>query len=276
MAGSFRSLLADLEAEHDSLDRVVAGLDERGWDTSTPAEGWRVRDQVGHLTFFDRTAAQSARDPEAFVADRDRALADITAFARDAESIGRTLSGDALLDAWRVARAELVVALATAAECDESARLPWYGPPMSLRSFTTARLMETWAHGQDVVDGLDLPLTARPPTDRLAHIAFLGCATRGWSYVVRGREAPASPVLVTLTLPSGATFTNGDPSAADRVQGAALDFCLVVTQRRNVADTELEVTGDAATEWLSIAQAFAGGPTLPPPPGARLTGRRSA
>jgi uncharacterized protein (TIGR03084 family) len=137
---------------------------------------------------------------------------------------------------------------------------------MSLRSFTTARLMETWAHGQDVVDGLGLPVDARPLTDRLRHIAFLGCATRGWSYTVRGQTLPDAPVRVELSLPSGATFENGPVDAAESVRGDAVDFCLVVTQRRNVADTALEVTGDAAAEWMSIAQCFAGGPTLPPSP----------
>jgi len=47
----------------------------------------------------------------------------------------------------------------------------------------------------------------------------------------------------------------------DRVEGSALDFCLVVTQRRHLDDTKLDVTGDHAREWLQIAQAFAGEPT---------------
>jgi uncharacterized protein (TIGR03084 family) len=147
----------------------------------------------------------------------------------------------------------------------DGSRLEWYGPPMSVRSFVTARLMETWAHGQDVVDGLGLPIDARPPSDRLGHIAFLGCATRGWSYTVRGATAPDVAVRVELVLPSGAPFEHGDASAPDRVTGDALDFVLVVTQRRNVADTALAVKGDAAREWMSIAQCFAGAPTLPPP-----------
>ena len=40
--------------------------------------------------------------------------------------------------------------------------------------------------------------------------------------------------------------------------GTALDFCLVVTQRRHVDDTALQVTGGTARGWLTIAQAFAG------------------
>jgi uncharacterized protein (TIGR03084 family) len=261
-------LLQDLQAEHEALDAVVAPLDDEGWDTPTPAARWRVRDQIGHLAYFDQTGRQAAVDPDAFVADRDRGLADMDGFTADAERLGREFTGAALLSRWRNARSAMLDALAGLARNDESARLPWYGPPMSLRSFTTARLMETWAHGQDVVDGLGLDLYSRPITDRLRHIAFLGCATRGWSYTVRGMVPPDAPVHVELTLPTGASFVHGpdDVDDVDEVSGTALDFCLVVTQRRNIADTDLSARGDAAKEWMSVAQCFAGGPTLPPAP----------
>jgi len=221
------------------------------------------------LAYFDETGRQAAVDPDEFVAVRDRGLADIKAFTAQTERLGRELTGFMLLSAWRAARAAMLDALADLASKDSSARLPWYGPPMSLRSFATARLMETWAHGQDVVDGLGLPIDARPITDRLRHIAFLGCSTRGWSYTVRGRTPPETAVRVELSLPSGETFAHGDENATDAVRGDALDFCLVVTQRRSVADTALSVTGSAAEEWMSIAQCFAGGPTLPPAPTSR-------
>ena len=127
--------------------------------------------------------------------------------------------------------------------------------------------METWAHGQDVADALDI---ARVPTARLRHIAHLGVRTRAFSYAVHGREAPPTPVRVVLTGPGRRRSGCGRTPRRASVRGAALDFCLVVTQRRHLADTGLVVNGDAATEWMSIAQAFAG----PPGPG-RPTGRRS-
>jgi uncharacterized protein (TIGR03084 family) len=258
----------DLEAEHLDLEAVVVDLDDAGWDRATPGGAggapWLVRDQIGHLTYFDRMGALSATDPDAFEAHREHALADMVAFEAESMRPGRELAGPALLAEWRSARARMLEALGSVAD---GARLPWYGPPMSLRSFMTARLMETWAHGQDVVDALH---ASRPPTDRLAHVAFIGCATRGWSYVVRDREPRDEPVFVELALPSGAPWTNGPADAASSVRGDAFDFCLVVTQRRNVADTGLAVSGDAAHEWMSIAQCFAGAPTLPPDPGSRL------
>jgi len=266
VADPLTELLEEVHAEHEALDAVVAPLPDERWDAPTPAPGWRVRDQIGHLAYFDETGRQAAVDPDAFVASRDRGLEDITAFTAQTERLGRELTGFMLLAAWRTARAAMLDALADLAAIDPAARLPWYGPPMSLRSFATARLMETWAHGQDVVDGLGLPIDARPITDRLRHIAFLGCSTRGWSYTVRGRTPPETAVRVELSLPSGDTFTYGEENASDTVHGSALEFCLVVTQRRNVADTALAAVGAAAEEWLSIAQCFAGGPTLPPAP----------
>ena len=253
-----RELLDDLTAEHEALDAVVAGLDEAGWDTPTPAEGWTVRDAVAHLWFFDGTAATSARDPERFAADLGAALEDLAEYAQRPHREAAAMTGAALLDAWRAGRRDLLDALAGV---DPSARLPWYGPPMSARSFATARLMETWAHGQDVVDGLG---AERPATDRLRHVAHIGVRARPFSYTVRGLAVPEGDVRVELDPPGGgAPWTWGDPSVPDRVTGPALDFCLVVTQRRHPADTDLVAEGALAEEWISIAQAFAG----PPGPG---------
>jgi uncharacterized protein (TIGR03084 family) len=263
MADSLDAILDDLEAEHGALDAVVEGLPDDAWDTPTPATGWRVRDQIGHLAYFDRQGLLAATDPDAFIAAAEKLVSDPKAFEAEATELGREHTGGGLLEVWRTARAQCLQAMR---DLPAGARLPWYGPPMSTRSFATARLMETWAHGQDVVDGLGLGLDARPATDRLRHIAFLGVSTRGWSYVVRGQTAPEGEVRVELALPSGATFEHGPASSSDVVRGDALDFCLVVTQRRNVADTSLSVDGPRAAEWMSIAQCFAGAPTLPPPP----------
>ena len=117
--------------------------------------------------------------------------------------------------------------------------------------------METWAHGQDIVDALGL---TRPATERLRHVAHLGVLARPFSYTTHGQTAPSDPVYVALHSPSGASWTWGDATAVNRVTGPALDFCLVVTQRRHVADTSLQVVGPAATEWMRLAQAFAGPP----------------
>lgn len=266
---AIQEVLEDLEAEQEALDDVVAPLDPDAWVVATPSPGWSIAHQIAHLTYFDHAAAQAMSDPEAFSTARDalieKAMADPDAIDELSLSDYLDLDPPELLEAWRNARSELIGA---ASDLPDGQRVEWYGPSMSGRSFLTARLMEVWAHGSDVMGALDdagIEHVPRPDTDRLRHIAHLGVVTRGWSYMVRGNEAPPVEVRVELTAPSGAVWTWGSEEEPEIVRGPAGDFCAVVTQRRNVADTDLEVIGTAAVEWMSIAQAFAGGPTLGPP-----------
>ncbi|MBK9179113.1 MAG: TIGR03084 family protein [Acidimicrobiales bacterium] len=249
-------LLRDLADEHADLDRIVAGIGPADWDRPTPAEGWAVRDQISHLAFFDGTATLAVADPEQFASGLEalRDAEDASAYLDQAVARGRVMDPADLLRWWRAERRAL---LAAARGLDPRSRLPWYGPPMSAMSFLSARLMETWAHGQDVVDALG---ARRAPTLRLRHVAQIGVRARPWSYVVRGLESPTGEVHVDLAGPGGERWTWGDPAAPDTIRGPALDFCLVAVQRRHPADTALVADGALAEEWLAIAQAFAGGP----------------
>ncbi len=260
-------LLVDLDAEYDDLRSVVDGFADRApeWDLPTPAEGWAVRDQISHLAYFDDAGRLAMVDPESFAATVDELLA-AGGDPMDVHLVrGRAMGGRALLDWWGSAHRSMVAAFAVA---EPSVRVPWFGPPMGALSFVSARLMETWAHGQDVCDALGVQ---RVPTARLRHIAHLGVRARPFSYAVRGRDVPEGRIDLVLTGPDGDEWRwhLGDPvdtgTDADvaTVSGPALDFCLAVTHRRNVADTELLVAGTLAEDWMSVAQAFAG----PPGPG---------
>lgn len=260
-------LVDDLDAEHASLDALVAGLDEDGWALPTPAAGWAVRDQLSHLAFFDEAAVSAIGDPGTFREAADAALAAGGDPMAPHLKRGRAMAGAEVLAWWRAARAGLSAATRT---LGPTQRVPWFGPDMGALSFVSARLMETWAHGQDVADATGM---SRPPTARLRHIAHLGVKARPFSYAVRGLEAPTAPVVVQLAGPGGETWswdddggTTAGAGATDTVRGPALDFCLVVTQRRHVLDTALVVEGPVAHQWMSIAQAFAGppGPGRPP------------
>ena len=253
MSTALAEVIADLEAEQAALAKVLGALPVAAWETPTHAPGWSVRDQVSHLAFFDEAAALAITDREAFAAEVHALKAPSDLEARYVPR-GRGMTPGEVLEWWRAASSTLI---ATARGVDPKARLPWYGPDMSAVSFITARLMETWSHGLDVVDvaGGD-----RPDTDRLRHVAFLGARTRAYSYMVRGMQPPAAGVRVELTSPSGETWVLGDADAEDAVRGTATDFCRVVTQRRHIGDTNLEVHGPAAQEWMSVAQAFAGPP----------------
>lgn len=246
------ALVADLRAEGDEIDALVRDLPPDGWSRPTPAVGWTVAHQIAHLAWTDERALLAATDPEGFKAE-------FTRFA-GREGLDSVVDDEAataakrpdLLSWWRESRDTLATTLL---ELPAGTKLPWYGPPMSAASMATARLMETWAHGQDVVDALG---ARRVPTARLRHVAHIGVRTRDFAYLNRGLPAPAEQFRVELLGPDGELWTWGPADATQRVTGPALEFCLLVTQRVHRADTALVAVGEDATEWLTIAQAFAG------------------
>lgn len=247
-------LTTDLAEESAALRVLLVDLDANDWERATPAEGWAVRDQISHLAYFDDTAIRSATDPDGFRDDLRRLLDEGGLSPDRIAEEHRAMHCDELLRWFDGSRARLIEVFAT---LSPDVRVPWYGPEMSAASSLTARLMETWAHGQDVVDALG---AVREPTDRLRHVAHIGVRAAPFSYALHRRTPPTSPVRVELTAPSGALWTWGPDDAEDRVSGPALDFCLLVTQRRHRDDLALAVEGPVATDWMSIAQAFAGEP----------------
>jgi uncharacterized protein (TIGR03084 family) len=266
MPADLSALLADLAAETAALRTLTDPLDadpldEGCWRLDTPAAGWTIADQVGHLAHFDDVAVLSAIDPDTFRAEAARIEA---AGGIDPDAIAASYRHLAPADvrAWfDRARPGL---LAVFAGLDPRLRVPWFGPDMSVASALTARLMETWAHGQDIADTLGV---TRPATDRLAHVAHIGVGARAYSFAANGRPAPTVPVRMNLVLPSGRPWSSGPEDATDRIAGSAEDFCLVITQRRHRDDTGLVVVGAAADEWLTIGQAYAGKPGTGRKPG---------
>ena len=254
------SVLTDLASETAELDCLVAPLDEAGWRTATPAIGWDIAHQIAHLTWTDRAAVLAAtRDP-----DWDRVIAaameDPSGFVDQAATQAARAPGHDLLTHWRHGRETLADVLRSV---PSGQRISWFGPPMSATSMATARFMETWAHGLDVADALGV---RRQLTDRIRHVVHLGLRTRDFSFATHGQDAPASEFRVELTSPSGDLWAFGPEAADQRITGSAADFALLVTQRRNRADVDLEAEGADADRWLDYAQAFAGlpGPGRPP------------
>lgn len=248
------STVENLIAEGLDLQQRVRDLSPEQWRIPTPAAGWTIADQIGHLAWTDEVALLAMTEPDRFAAVLTAAAADPAHITDRTASERADLPAAQLLSDWAAGRDRLAQALRDA---PEDISIGWFGPPMKPRSMATARLMETWAHGQDVADALGV---RRVPTDRLRDVAHLGVRTRSFAYAINGRTAPAAEPRVELTAPSGQVWTWGAADAADRITGTALDFCLAVTQRREPAELALVATPGPATEWLEIAQAFAGPP----------------
>lgn len=255
MAGA-APIVADLRAESDDLDALVTPLSADRWALPTPAPGWTIAHQIGHLLWTDRIALIAVTDEVRFAEVLATASTNPTGFVDAGAAELATIAPAELLTDWRATRAQLHAALLTVAD---GRKLPWFGPPMSAASMATARLMETWAHGLDVADALGM---TRPGTARLRSIAHLGVRTRDYAFLVNGLTPPAEEFFVELRAPDGGTWSWGPPDASQRVSGSADHFCFLVTQRRALSALDLAADGDDAQRWLQIAQAFAG------PPGA--------
>ncbi|MEW1691044.1 TIGR03084 family metal-binding protein [Streptomyces sp. NPDC091265] len=259
------AVLDDLRSESEELDLLVAGLTASQWAGATPAEGWTVAHQVAHLSWTDEVALLSVTEPGRFGDEVAKAMVNPEGFVdQAADAVVAAYAPQALLTRWRTGREQLQDALRAA---PAGTRFPWYGPPMSVASMATGRLMETWAHGQDVADALGV---TRAPTARLRHVARIGVRARDYAFLVRGIQAPGEEFRVELEGPGGELIAYGPEDAAQRVAGPLHDFCLLVTQRAHRDDLAVQAEGAEAEVWLDIAQAFAGpaGPGRAPQQGS--------
>ena len=282
LVADLSALLADLDAEGAALDTLLTTLPPESWSLPTPSDGWNIAFQVAHLAWTDQASLLSVVDEAAFVAEAETLLAQPKGFIDRTAAVNAELSPEELLVLWRTGRASLRSALAQVAE---GRKLKWFGPPMSAASMATARLMETWAHGYDIADALGV----RPvPTARLRHVAHIGVRTRDFAFTANKLEVPTEAFRIELDASgldasgldsagldaagldaagldaagvaglSGQEWVWGPEDSAQRVSGSALDFCLLVTQRRHVEDLDLIAVGAQAATWLTIAQTFAG------------------
>ena len=246
----------DLKEEGQALKALLDTLSAEDWNRQTPFKGWSVNQVVQHLHGSDKMAVLSLKDADGFAS-----------VMKNPSQIGVMMKpeeqAEELLSTWWTYFSEMCGLLG---ESDPKRRVPWFGPDMGVMMFTTARQMETWAHGQDI---FDLFGKTRKNSNRLKNIAVIGAKTYGWTFANRKLEPPGAAPYVELQSPEGDTWTFNEPSDANYVKGDAVDFCHVVTQGRNIADVNLSVMGEPAEQWMRIAQCFAGPPEDPPAPGSR-------
>ncbi|WP_329137655.1 TIGR03084 family metal-binding protein [Streptomyces sp. NBC_01476] len=251
---ALHDVYADLVAEGIELGEIVADLPRREWDTATPAPRWTVRHQVAHLTHVAHLLVLATGDPDAFAAGTAAARENFQAGmdARLAEYAAVPVPE--LLRRWGEERAAAEKALAALPRREP---VPWLGGPLPASVLAAVALMELFAHGQDIRDGLG---RTRVLTDRIGHIVFLGTRTRNLAYHARGQQPPAEPFRFELTSPSGELWAFGPPEADQWITGPAADFCLLVTRRRHRDDLALKAGGTDADHWLDIAQTYIGPP----------------
>lgn len=249
--------------ESAALATFLAPLSDADFDTPTLFKGWSINNILRHLHVWNIAAGKSLDGGDSFAAFLAQLMGGEWGLSfKLMESLYLNgLSGTKLLAAWRSEYERLADRFSTT---DSKSRLKWVGPDMSAISSITARLMETWSHAQAIYDVLGVE---RLDDDRIGNIVRLGVNTFGWTFKNRKEEPPGPMPRLRLTAPSGAIWEYGEGD--DLIIGEATEFCQVVTQCRNIGDTQLQVTGPVAERWMAIAQCFAGPPQDPPPVGAR-------
>jgi uncharacterized protein (TIGR03084 family) len=252
------------------LQALLLQLPDERWSQPTQFKAWTADDILGHLHLFDYAAGLTLDSTDAVRAFFAATIAGGPQRLKLVPYTRQWLNGCrgvALLARWFDYSQQLAARFARE---DPARRVAWGGPDMSVRSCISARQMETWSHGQAL---FDLMGVERSESDRLRNIAIMGVNTFGWSFANRGLPVPALRPYLRLTAPSGALWEWNLPDGPEHIEGSAVDFCRVVTQTRNIADTQLRVSGAAAQQWMAIAQCFAGPAHEPPSPGTRFRQR---
>ncbi len=257
-------VVADLRAECEALDAVLAMLCEDDWRKETPAVGWDTRDTVGHLADTNDIMFES-------VTGGARSLMTDVAEAMDRAGqprlAGNTPESVDLFTAWQVERvrqkswqdvyawwrSSCARVAETLEALEPAGRYPW-GPNMvSPMSLGSARLMETWAHSLDLhaAAGVDYA-----DTDRIRHIAFLGLRALPYAFQLEGLDVPG-PIRVELISPSGELWNLGPDDAPTVISGAASDWCRLVARRdRDGCAGRLHGEGPDATNAIKHGRAF--------------------
>jgi uncharacterized protein (TIGR03084 family) len=262
------NVVADLTAEGNDIDRLVADLDAAGWSTPTPAPGWTVAHQVAHLSATFKLAALAATSPEMFEAVTAKLSPDFDANVDHAMAEFLAEPPDVLLARWRAERANAEKALGA---LPPDKMVPWLVRPLPVAVLAAAGMMELFGHGQDIADAVGV---RREYTDRIRHLCGFAVRTWDFGYQARGLTPPDVAFRYELTAPSGRRWEFGPADAAQKVTGPAADFCLLVTRRRHRDDLALTATGADADEWLNVAQAYRGPAGAGRQPGQFATANR--
>lgn len=260
-------LLSELLQERAQLVDLLRPLPEEAWRNRPPSGNWTVADHITQLALLDEAATVAVTAPKRFATHARARLSAGPSAPGDIDARARARPGPGLLEWMGRAQRALVRAYRN---IEPDHRLPWYGAELDARTSVIARLTETWAHGRDLADALNVTWTS---TDRLRHVADLGVRSLGSSFEVLGRPVPRVPVRIELTAPGGETWSWGGEHARDRVSGSAEDLCLVLTGRRAVTETGLTVSGAVVGEWLAIGRVYPGAPDIPG--GLRAAGARA-
>jgi len=161
---------------------------------------------------------------------------------------GRQMRPQDVIEWWRGGRAKVIEPLSHMSEDD---RVEWIQGTMSAKTFATFRLMETWAHGLDIYQALDIEVE---DTARIRHVCWLGWKTLPYAFKEAGLDY--TPIRVEVIGPGYAKWVYGPEDADDLIKGSASEWARIVVRRVSPKKVRLKVTGETANRAIEVAQAY--------------------
>lgn len=242
-------IFADLGAEQERLEKILAGLDESQWLSASGAAGWSIADVVLHLAQSEEAVAATATHGS--LRGGLGAVAGNTMDERAEEAVRMERAAPAeVFERWQRARQAALAALRAA---DPDQPVEWMVGALKPATLATTRLAEHWAHGLDITGPLGAGF---PDTGRLRHVAWLAHRTLPYALGVAGQ--PIVPVQVEVTAPDGGeTWRFGPADAESAITGAAGEFCRVAVRRLDPAQTGLAASGPHGATALRLVRTYA-------------------
>lgn len=241
-------IVADLRAEEDQLESLLAGLDDSAWEEPSAAQGWSVADVVLHLAQSEEAVVATLGAGRGGPSPTRTGGATLDE-AMDALVQAERAGGPVAFDRWRRARRQALAALEAA---DPAMAVAWAAAPLRPPTMATTRLAEHWAHGLDITGPLGLEFA---DTARLRHVAWLAQRTLPYALALAGAEA--HPVSCLLTGPAGERWEYGPPDAPSGIVGSAGEFCRVAARRMAPEITRLQVYGPYGAAALAVLRTYA-------------------
>jgi len=243
-----RAILSDLVAEEQSLDQFLQRINPRAWQKTTVHHGWSIQGVVSHLADSEDYAHNALGEGGSRLSDIE-SFGSMAALNEAGIAKGAGMRPQDAIEWWRGARAKVVEELSRRKADD---RVPWFYGDMSAKSFATARLMETWAHGLDLYAAV-----GEEPEDtiRLRHIAWLAWAMLPHAFGEAGLDYP-EPVRLEVLGPQYSKWVFGPEDSGQVIKAQAGEWCRVAVHRLGLAEAgTIKTTGALAEQAVKVVRA---------------------
>lgn len=248
-----RATISKLYATWESIIDLCTTLDERGWKTMTRCPGWTVQDNLSHLIGTERMLAGLPATEH-----RSGALGHVKnpigEFNEHEVDVRRALTGEQVLAEWRDIVAQRRQFLDAAGDDYFETKTNTPTGPGTMADFLHIRVLDCWAHEQDMREALGVPghrggPAAEHTVDRLIRTLPIVVGKRAATPEGRG-------VVITITGPVERTVpilvTNGRAAVVDAVDDPiatvtmdSMTFVGLALGRRTADECTWTSAGDA-------------------------------